>query len=395
MVRRTLEAMSPRRRRTSLLAVATAVLALPALAAAKPPPLAFYEAPESIPVHGQMLRSMPISGGALPANGRSHLVLYSSQGMDGSNIAVSGVVTLPKRKPPKGGYRVVSWAHGTTGIADACAPSRSATNAVTSDYVRNFRRQVSQWLDRGWAVAQTDYQGLGTAGLHRFLIGQAEGRSVVDIVSAARGLSRKVGRRWAIAGHSQGGHAALWAASLAPGYAPKLELEGVVPVAPASHIGEQAAVIDTIEGNPFGGLPALIIAAGLEAAGIDPATALSDKALALYPQIEQRCIGELSQPDSFGGLSLSEHFREGFDTAPLVALANANDPEDLTLEVPALVLQGAADTTVFPSFTDQLVDKIRSRGGKVAYRTYEGIGHGPILEAGRVAALRFLTRVLR
>ena len=53
-------------------------------------------------------------------------------------------------------------------------------------------------------------------------------------------------------------------------------------------------LIDNIQGNPFGGLPGLIIAAALQDASIDPATALSDKALALYPQIEQKCLDKLS-----------------------------------------------------------------------------------------------------
>ena len=103
--------------------------------------------------------------------------------------------------------------------------------------------------------------------MHPYLIGVSEGRSVIDIVSAARGLSRKVGRRWVAVGHSQGGHAALWAAALGPRYAPGLRLRGAVPLAPASHIGEQSELIKTIDGNPFGGLPALIIAAGLQDGG--------------------------------------------------------------------------------------------------------------------------------
>lgn len=385
--------MSHRARCLPLLAFAA--LALPASAAAKTPPLGFYDTPAAVPAHGKLIRSMPVKGGVLPANGRARLVLYSSQGIDGSNIAVSGIVVLPKGKRPKGGFPIVSWAHGTTGIADVCAPSRSATDRVRSDYDRNFRRQMSQWLARGWAVALTDYQGLGTAGLHQYLVGVAEGRAVVDIVSAARELSSKVGNRWAAIGHSQGGHAALWAAALGPDYAPDLELEGVVGVAPASHIGEQAAVIDSVEGNPFGALPALIIAGALDAAGSDPATALSDRALALYPQVDRVCLDELSEPGSFGGLPLSEHFREGYDTTRLVALANANDPEELVIEAPVQVLQGDADTTVFPTFTEQLVDSYEARGITVEHRTFKDVDHTAILEAGRRAALKFLSRVLR
>ncbi|MCW2968542.1 MAG: hypothetical protein JWM71_2314, partial [Solirubrobacteraceae bacterium] len=227
-----------------------------------------------------------------------------------------------------------------------------------------------------------------------FLIGPAEGRSVIDIVSAARGLSPKIGKRWAAIGHSQGGHATLWAAALAKSYAPQLKLTGALPLAPASHIGEQAALINTIQGNPFGGLPALIVAAAADDAGLDPATVFSDKAMALYPQISQVCLDKLSQQDSFGGLSLSEHFRAGYDRQPLVDRISANDPEDLTIKVPLMIAQGKAETTVFPTYTDQTLADLEGRGTKITYKTYEGVNQSAVVQASRKDADAFLKKLL-
>lgn len=385
--------MSPRRC-WPLLAIALALPTAPAPAAGVPD--GFYRAsPGSLPAkNGQMIKSKRIRGGSLPAGGVSHAVLYSSKAPNGDMVAVSGLVTIPKGKAPKGGFPVISWAHGTTGIADSCAPSKIATDPPSNEYVRNFRKQASHWVAEGYAVAQTDYQGLGTPGMHPYLIGVSEGRSVIDIVSAARGLSARVGKRWATIGHSQGGHAVLWAAALAGAYAPRLSLEGAVPLAPASHIGEQAALIETIDGNPFGGLPALIVAAAAADAGIDPAAVFSDAALALYPQVEQVCLDELSQAGSFGGLALRDHFRQGYDTAPLVARVAANDPEDLTIEVPLLIAQGQDDTTVFPTFTAQTVADLEGRGTKVTYKTYEDVTHTTVVEASRTDADRFIDRLL-
>jgi pimeloyl-ACP methyl ester carboxylesterase len=378
-----------------LLAICLAV-ALPSSALAKGIPDGFYTtAGVSVPSkHGQMMKSMRIRGGSLPTAGKSYAVLYSSQAPDGSIVPVSGLVTVPKGKAPKGGFPVVSWAHGTTGIADSCAPSKDALNPPDNDYVKNFRSMATHWVKEGFAVAQTDYQGLGTAGMHPYLIGKSEGRSVVDIVLAARGLNRSIGKRWAAIGHSQGGHAVLWAAALGPTYAKSLRLKGAVPLAPASHIGEQSEAIETIDGNPFGGLPALIIAAGLQDAGFPIEPALSDEALALYPQIEQVCLDKLSENSSWGGLALKDIFREGYDTAPLRAVIAANDPEDLTIKVPLLIAQGTADTTVFPVFTEQTVDDLRSRGGDVVYKTYEGVNHTSIPQAARKAADSFLDEFL-
>jgi pimeloyl-ACP methyl ester carboxylesterase len=377
-----------------LLACALFLAVAPVAGATEPD--AFYTAkPGTLPAgHGLLMKSQRIRGGAVPTGGATYRVLYSSKSPAGKIVPVSGTVTVPAGKAPKGGFPVVSWAHGTTGIADSCAPSLYATDPPTGDYDTNFRKEASGWVKRGYAVARTDYQGLGTAGMHPFLIGAAEGRSVIDIVSAAGNLSKKVGTRWVAIGHSQGGHATLWAAALAKAYAPKLKLAGAVPLAPASHIGEQSALINSINGNPFGGLPALIVAAAADNAGIAPATVFSDKAMALYPQIEQVCLDKLSQPDSFGGLSLSEHFREGYDRQPLIDRISANDPEDLTIKVPLLIAQGTKDTTVFPTYTEQTVADLKGRGTKVTYKTYEGINHSGVVEASRKDADAFIAKLL-
>src|SRR5437588_10510084 len=61
----------------------------------------------------------------LNAAARTTLVLYRSVLPNGKPTAVSGVVFTPRGKAPKHGWKLISWAHGTTGIADSCAPSRS------------------------------------------------------------------------------------------------------------------------------------------------------------------------------------------------------------------------------------------------------------------------------
>ena len=60
-------------------------------------------------------------------------------------------------------------------------PPRRLTAYVHSDLAR--------WVKAGYAVVRTDYQGLGTPGVHGYLIGKDEGRSVLDIVRAARKVS--------------------------------------------------------------------------------------------------------------------------------------------------------------------------------------------------------------
>ena len=173
----------------------------------------------------------------LPHAARTQLVLYRSTGVTGRPVAVSGDVAVPKTRAPKSGWPVVAWDHGTTGIADSCAPSRTGAGGDLTTYNQKL---LDGFLKAGYAVVSTDYEGLGTPGVHPYLIGKSEGRSTLDMIRAARELDPRIGRRIAITGHSQGGHAALWAAALAHSWTPELKLRATVPFAPASHIADQA-----------------------------------------------------------------------------------------------------------------------------------------------------------
>ena len=107
---------------------------------------------------------------------------------------------------------MVTWAHGAVGLADVCAPSKqpdiaSGTSGAGIGYPRALIPMLQTFLDAGYVVAATDYEGLGTPGLHPFLVGESEGRSVLDAARAARGLKAAAAANKALVfGHSQGGH---------------------------------------------------------------------------------------------------------------------------------------------------------------------------------------------
>ena len=210
-----------------------------------PKGLKFYKPPKKLPKqHGTLIWARNATGLVRLADAKyTKLVLYSSRTPQGAKTAVSGAVSVPKGKPPKGGWPVITWAHGTTGVADACAPSRNSATSPAQASISYINPELNDWLRAGYAVVQTDYQGLGTPGKHPYLIGEAEGRSVLDIVTAARGLDPKIGKRFLISGHSQGGQSALFAAGEASTWTPKLRLRGTVAFAPASHILEQVPLL--------------------------------------------------------------------------------------------------------------------------------------------------------
>jgi len=54
--------------------------------------------------------------------------------------------------------------------------------------------------------------------------------------AACQAPGADAGTRWAVWGHSQGGHAALWTGALAAQLAPELTLIGVAAAAPAAEL---------------------------------------------------------------------------------------------------------------------------------------------------------------
>lgn len=377
--------VTPRR---TLLLVALTAAALFAHVAPAPAPIlsgvsgnAFYTPPKPMPgkTHGDAIwiRTEP-EPDALTAASRNQLLLYRSTGVNGKPVAVSGLVHLPKGKAPKGGWPIVSWAHATSGLGDQCAPSRNPGTGEIAAYHTYIEGLLDRWLGAGFAVVRTDYEGLGTKGVHPYLVGRSEGRAVLDMVRAARQAHKSLGRRIVVAGHSQGGHAAIFAAALAPKYTPELQLRGTATFAPAAQGDEIFKAVSASDQPSRTTGYAAVFARGIEAAypKVGVPSLLSARGKELYPLTLSRCIPEITAPDSeFAQMAPRDLFDSGADLGPLVKAIAANDPTDLRLTAPLLVEQGAADTTVFPAFTEAMIAGLRKRGAKVTYKLHERVDH--------------------
>lgn len=381
--------------RIALLFVVALVAAVPAAAKVPKAPsgLKLYKPPKNLKSyeHGDLIWARKAEN-PLPQASRTWTLLYRSTSVRGRAIGVSGFLMLPKGKPPKHGWPVVSWAHGTSGIADSCAPSRDPQGPYT-DYVAP---QFGAWLKAGYAIANTDYEGLGTPGVHPYLVGRSEGRGVVDIVRASRQLDGRLARRYVIAGHSQGGHAALFAAALAPKRAPELRLRGVAAYAPASHLDLLSQALPSFT-SPSGlsGLAALVLR-GVSSVypQIKPRQIASDRALALLPQVDKVCVRALNAPSAFGGIAPADLVQPGADLEPLNETLEQQNP-NLKIAVPILMAQGLSDTTVFPFLTNQLDGELRARMNKLRYLTYPDVEHVGIVGAADVATRKFFKARLK
>lgn len=322
--------------------------------------------PSPVPdvVPGTLLGSAisPVSG---PVGSKQYQLLYSSRDAQGKPIAVSGFAFVPSGTPPKGGWPVLSYAHGTVGLADRCAPSRKV-GALEQLLALGF---VSQ----GIAVVATDYEGLGTPGRHPYLSGQSAGRSVLDIVKAARQMPGvRIGDRFAVWGHSQGGHAALFAGQLAATWAPELKLVGVVAGAPPSQLLDVSSSLSTSPSRGF----LFMVAAGLNAA--DPALSLdavmTPKATSLLPVVDTGCNDEVFKAFRADPLE-SLLVPGGLSTGAWAAAISANEPGGVRIPAPVLIVHGDRDEIVPVATSAKLLTRMCAAKTKVQRRVFPGQDH--------------------
>ncbi|MEU0495628.1 lipase family protein [Mycobacterium sp. NPDC006124] len=85
-------------------------------------------------------------------------------------------------------------------------------------------------------MALTDYQGLGSEGVHPYTDAKTAGLNMIDAVRALRWTFGDVSNRWAAIGASQGGGAAWAADEQASAYAPDMELVGALAISPAADV---------------------------------------------------------------------------------------------------------------------------------------------------------------
>jgi pimeloyl-ACP methyl ester carboxylesterase len=313
---------------------------------------------------GDVVWSSPIIS---PAGSRAWKILYHSRAVDGRDVVVSGIVITPTAKPPSGGWPVVTWAHGTEGLADACAPSKALDIAYRIPGIQSFIKQ-------GYVVVATDYQGLGTPGEHPYLVGVSEGRGVLDIARAAHEMSpANASTKVLVYGHSQGGQAALFAGQIAATYAPDLHLLGVAAVAPVSDLTE---LLPEATATPAALGYAVMAAVGFHAAYPDTnlASVLTPLAIAGLGYVDQHCAADVI--DHYAEFTPSQIIAQSPLIVPaFAALLQQNTAGTVATAAPLFIAQGDRDELVPKPTTDQYVQRACGVGDHILYRVYPGQDH--------------------
>lgn len=335
----------------------------------------FYVVPDPLPAGepGDLIRVQELG----EADGRASVrVMYHSTDAQGRDRAVTGVITHPTGDAPAGGWPVLSTAHGTTGVAEQCALSRTTDEAP------------------GWGVegvwAMTDYVGQGPVGeIHPYLSKPSEGNAVIDIVRAAGQLpGAHAGERWVAIGHSQGGHGALSAHELSVDRAPDLDLVGTVALAPAAMLDRVYGGIDPI-------VTAILTMMGLvggatEHPELDPAEYLTPEALAAAEVLETGCLGEITEaliPVALGGAFVADPRQ----TEPARSLLLANDVGEVAVDgVPVYLASGTVDDRVVIDRVRDLFDRMCAAGQVTELTVVEGADHQTILPETADAVTRWI-----
>lgn len=331
---------------------------------------------------GTMTASAPLPAAlSLPDAGRALRITYlSTNGITGKGLVpVTEEVILPAGKAPPGGWPIVAWAHGTSGVADHCAPS-------CNPWSERNRKYMSAWMKRGFAVVGTDYQGLGTPGIHAYLNTRVEAYSVLDGVRAALSSVTGLQNKIMIVGQSQGGGAAFASASYAPDYAPELNIRGSVATG-APYVSQELLQQMTSSGAQETGFNPVIVytlylAQGLSGydSSFKPETVFTDKAMPAYQAAADLCVHPLTDKARTEGLNFSNALKPGYQQALAPALTAMTYPT-MKLKQPLFVGTGEVDQDVPPPLQLGLVKAACAAGTVVQAHIYKGLNHDQTVNA--------------
>jgi hypothetical protein len=328
----------------------------------------------------------------VPRTTRSAFALkYVTTNAFGHRALSTGTVFLPKGKMPRGGWPVISYAHGSVGIGDKCAPSR-----VGSAFPEFERPYLAHWMRQGYAIVATDYVGLGTPGLFAANHGRSEAHSVVDMVKAARHYvgehrrRQRLARKWAVVGQSQGGAAAMFTARYATQFdGRRLDYRGAVGTGVPAYVER---VLSLIGPNfPPAPLPPTVTAngaymfAGLRYAhpelGID--RILTPVGRRIFEQAESKCVIEFAK--ALEGVNAADGFSRPVASLPgwEQTLRRYMALPESGFDRPLFIGHGRQDESAPYGNTAEYVSALEQNGEPVTFKAYDNDHLGTMLESQR------------
>lgn len=318
-------------------------------------------------------------------------ILYTSTDARWSSgvLPVSGTLYLPKGEPPRGGWPLLAWAHGTVGVADACAPSWTGLRPRDATY-------LNRWLEQGFAVVATDYQGLGGPGPHPYGFWEAEGRSILDGARAAlAAYPGRIANELVITGQSQGSGSSIGASRIASTYAPELKLRATIAtgVLPSFPEGPYKAPESAPSPNGPVRFPMLRLVGGsIPDGGPSAESLVTPQAQPMLQMARETCVDEMRGYEQQHGLNAGNAFTR--DPVAFDALLTKTSQMSLVrLPAPLFLGTGLADRTIPPRRQYAAVAALCKAGNPLVWKTYAGITHNGGVNAAFDDELRFVRGV--
>jgi len=318
--------------------------------------------------------NIPAEAGGLVAverDGNDYRVLYRSTDVNRESMLVSGTVIVPTAPWEGAGPRpLVVIAPGTHGGGDECAPSHQRQLGI--DFETPFHEQ---FVDAGFVVAVTDYQGLGTPGRHTYTVAFPSAAALLDIARVAINLpatNLNANTPIVLSGYSQGGHASAKAVEIENTYAPELNIVGATAGGVPSNL---ISVGENLDGGLFAGF------VGLTAIGMD--TAYPELDLDSYLTAEGKTlIKKLESTCLIGTIANATLFKIGDETTsnPLEteqwqARLNEQRVGLVKPEVPVFLFHARLDPIIPYKLGTTLRDDWCARGAQVEWETYFAAEH--------------------
>ncbi|APR84397.1 secretory lipase [Minicystis rosea] len=332
------------------------------------------------------------------------VVQYVTEGRPGVAATASALLYTPSGGAA--GVPVVAFDHGLSGMGPTCGPTH--VPLVSDPFAIPL-------VEQGYAVIAPDYQGMGVDnGMTSYLVGAAETAATLDAVRALRRFhdrrfdAAQLGKDLFLAGHSQGGQAALFTHQR---FDPSIgvELRGTVTFAPGLGSTRGFASLFSDPRRPVGNLELAAVmtlyAHALYTGSPDPSSFLSPAAAAALPaMLHDQCIptlvqsiparfptqGDLYQPSFLAKASGCTLGVPCPAFEPWTAIVAQEQPGDFASPIPALVLHGLFDFIVPAPSVACIVDRLKARGTPVQACAYAHADHTGIIGAAVPDMVRWM-----
>jgi len=311
-----------------------------------------------------------------------YILRFQSRYPEGTPASVTAQLFVP-RSPEQGPPAIYLFAPGSTGLVNACRPSREHLAGIRWGL---YRAHVLAFAGQGFIGVLPDYMGFGDPGrLQPYMSTVAEGRMMLDAIRATRHFleSSPGGAREKppvfVAGFSQGGHAAFAAADLERSYAPELRIAGIIGYGPTTDL--EAMFREFPVAAPMA-VYTFSLMYGTER--FDPRLILGNRWVdSLAHDVTRQCVGGMQQ---YYPWSARELFQPAFADALFARELAQKYPEIHRIlkenstglsrhRIPCLILQGTDDVVIRPATQEQFVRQLCRAGSAVRYVLYRGRRH--------------------